>query len=54
MIKTVLDLYCGIGTISLLLAQSAGKVIGIENVEAAVSDARAMQKEIIFIMLSFM
>ncbi|RQD67356.1 MAG: 23S rRNA (uracil(1939)-C(5))-methyltransferase RlmD [Tindallia sp. MSAO_Bac2] len=38
--ETVLDLYCGIGTISLLLAQRAGKVIGVESVEAAVEDAR--------------
>jgi 23S rRNA (uracil1939-C5)-methyltransferase len=40
-IETVLDLYCGIGTISLLLAQKAGRVIGIETVEAAVRDAWA-------------
>lgn len=39
--ETVLDLYCGIGTISLFLAQKARKVIGIESVEPAVEDARA-------------
>ncbi|MDW7652289.1 MAG: 23S rRNA (uracil(1939)-C(5))-methyltransferase RlmD [Bacillota bacterium] len=38
--ETVFDLYCGIGTISLYLAESAGKVIGVESVPAAVSDAR--------------
>ncbi|NCB64234.1 MAG: 23S rRNA (uracil(1939)-C(5))-methyltransferase RlmD [Clostridia bacterium] len=38
--ETVLDLYCGIGTISLCLAQKAGKVIGAEVVPSAVEDAR--------------
>lgn len=38
--ETVFDLYCGIGTISLFLAKSAGSVIGVESVSAAVSDAR--------------
>jgi len=38
--ETVFDLYCGIGTISLFLAQKAKKVYGIESVEAAVEDAR--------------
>ncbi|MEA4854278.1 MAG: 23S rRNA (uracil(1939)-C(5))-methyltransferase RlmD [Christensenella sp.] len=37
---TVLDLYCGAGTISLLAAQEAGKVFGIEIVPQAVEDAR--------------
>lgn len=37
---TVLDLYCGTGTTSLLLAQQAKRVIGVEMVEAAVADAR--------------
>ncbi|HEY4743316.1 MAG TPA: 23S rRNA (uracil(1939)-C(5))-methyltransferase RlmD, partial [Desulfuromonadaceae bacterium] len=37
---TVLDLYCGIGGIALSLASAAGKVIGVEVVEAAVADAR--------------
>ncbi|MBT0654057.1 23S rRNA (uracil(1939)-C(5))-methyltransferase RlmD [Geomobilimonas luticola] len=35
----VVDLYCGIGGISLYLAPSAKKVLGIEVVEAAVADA---------------
>ena len=38
--ETVFDLYCGIGTISLFLARSAAKVIGVEAVEDAVRDAR--------------
>ena len=38
--ETVADVYCGIGTISLLMAQRAGKVIGIEVVPEAVENAR--------------
>jgi 23S rRNA (uracil1939-C5)-methyltransferase len=37
--ETVLDLYCGIGGISLTLASCAKKVIGVEYVDAAVADA---------------
>ena len=37
---TVLDLYCGVGTITLAMAAAAGKVIGVEVVEQAVEDAR--------------
>lgn len=37
--ETVLDLYCGIGAISLFLADRAGSVLGIEVVDAAVIDA---------------
>ena len=37
---TVLDLYCGVGTITLTMASAAGKVIGVEVVEQAVADAR--------------
>jgi len=36
----VMDLYCGTGSLSLLLAQRAGGVLGIEVVEAAVDDAK--------------
>lgn len=36
---TVMDIYCGIGTISLCAAKSAKRVIGIEIVERAVKDA---------------
>lgn len=38
--ETVWDLYCGIGTISLFLAQKAKKVYGVEIVPAAIADAR--------------
>jgi len=37
---TVLDLYCGVGTITLCMAKAAGRVLGVEVVEAAVADAR--------------
>ena len=38
--ETVWDLYCGIGTISLFLAQKAGKVYGVEIVPQAIDNAR--------------
>ena len=38
--RVVWDLYCGIGTISLFLAQKAGKVYGVEIVPQAIDDAR--------------
>lgn len=38
--ETVWDLYCGIGTISLFLAQKAKFVRGVEIVSAAIEDAR--------------
>lgn len=38
--ETVWDLYCGIGTISLFLAQKAKKVYGVEIVKEAIDDAR--------------
>lgn len=38
--ETVWDLYCGIGTISLFLAQKAGKVYGVEIVPEAIEDAK--------------
>ena len=41
---TVLDLYCGVGTITLAMASAAGKVIGVEVVEQAVADARENAK----------
>ena len=37
---TVLDLYCGVGTITLAMAKAAGKVIGVEVIPQAVEDAR--------------
>ena len=39
--ETVLDLYCGIGTITLVLARRAGKAIGAEVIPAAIEDAKA-------------
>lgn len=36
---TVFDIYCGIGTISLFLAEKAKKVYGVEIVEDAIRDA---------------
>lgn len=38
--EIVYDLYTGTGTIAIYLANKCKKVIGIENVEAAVSDAK--------------
>ena len=38
--ETVWDLYCGIGTISLFLAQKAKQVYGVEIVPQAIDDAR--------------
>ncbi|SMF90504.1 23S rRNA (uracil1939-C5)-methyltransferase [Paenibacillus uliginis N3/975] len=39
--ETVIDAYCGIGTISLFLAQHAKKVYGVEIVKEAIEDARS-------------
>lgn len=41
----VLDLYCGTGGISLHLAKRADRVIGVEQVEEAVADARRNAEE---------
>ncbi|MGM0752156.1 MAG: 23S rRNA (uracil(1939)-C(5))-methyltransferase RlmD [Bacillota bacterium] len=38
--ETVIDAYCGIGTISLFLAQKAKKVYGVEIVPQAIEDAK--------------
>lgn len=38
--ESVLDLYCGTGTISIYLSSQAAEVIGIEIVDSAVADAR--------------
>ena len=38
--ETVWDLYCGIGTISLFLAQRAKKVYGVEIIPQAIEDAK--------------
>lgn len=37
--ETLLDLYCGVGSIGLYLAKKAKKVIGIESAKSAVLDA---------------
>ena len=38
--ENVIDAYCGIGTISLFLAQKARKVYGVEIVPEAIEDAK--------------
>ncbi len=38
--ETVWDLYCGIGTISLFLAQQARQVYGVEIIPQAIADAK--------------
>jgi 23S rRNA (uracil1939-C5)-methyltransferase len=38
--ESVIDAYCGIGTISLFLAQKAKKVFGVEVVPEAIKDAK--------------
>ncbi len=38
--ETVFDLYCGIGTISLFLSTKAKRVVGVEVVTDAISDAK--------------
>ena len=42
--ETVWDLYCGIGTISLFLAQKAKQVMGVEIIPEAIDDARKNAK----------
>lgn len=42
--ETVYDLYTGTGTIASFVAKQAGKVIGIEYIEAAVEDAKINAK----------
>lgn len=39
--ETVVDAYCGVGTISLLIASDCARVVGIEQVAPAVEDAKA-------------
>lgn len=38
--ETVIDAYCGIGTIGLYLAKDAARVLGVESISQAVEDAR--------------
>lgn len=42
--ETVWDLYCGIGTISLFLAQKAKQVFGVEIIPQAIEDAKENAK----------
>lgn len=42
--ETVFDLYCGIGTISLFLAEQAREVIGVEVIQEAVESANKNAK----------
>ena len=42
--RTVWDLYCGIGTISLFMAKEAKQVYGVEIVPAAIEDAKENAK----------
>jgi 23S rRNA (uracil1939-C5)-methyltransferase len=43
---TILDLYCGVGTLSLGLAANAKQVIGIESSESAILDAQRNALEV--------
>jgi 23S rRNA (uracil1939-C5)-methyltransferase len=38
--ETVLDAYCGVGTLSLILAKQAHTVIGVEYIKEAITDAK--------------
>ncbi|CAM3165953.1 23S rRNA (uracil(1939)-C(5))-methyltransferase RlmD [Paenibacillus lupini] len=42
--ESVIDAYCGIGTISLFLARKAGRVYGVEIVPEAIEDAKRNAK----------
>lgn len=42
--ETILDLYCGIGTIGIFASKNAKKVFGIEIIENAVKDAKENAK----------
>ncbi len=43
--KSVIDLYCGAGTIGLSLAKKAKRIIGVEIVPEAIEDAKINAKE---------
>lgn len=43
--KTVLDLYCGAGTIGLSMARKAEQIIGVEIIPEAIEDAKFNAKE---------
>lgn len=42
--QTVFDLYCGVGSISLFMADKAKKVVGVEIVDAAIENAKINAK----------
>jgi 23S rRNA (uracil1939-C5)-methyltransferase len=42
--ETVLDTYCGIGTIALIMASKVKEVIGVDITERAIEDARSNSK----------
>jgi len=42
---TVLDVYCGVGTISLCASKHAKKVVGVEIVKSAILNAKENEKE---------
>jgi 23S rRNA (uracil1939-C5)-methyltransferase len=43
--ETVLDAYCGVGTLSLIIAPHVHKVIGVESVQQAIEDAEENAKK---------
>ncbi|MBR0061657.1 MAG: 23S rRNA (uracil(1939)-C(5))-methyltransferase RlmD [Selenomonadaceae bacterium] len=43
--ESVIDAYCGTGTISLFVAKKARKVIGVEVVSSAIADAKKNARE---------
>ncbi|MBQ4403362.1 MAG: 23S rRNA (uracil(1939)-C(5))-methyltransferase RlmD [Selenomonadaceae bacterium] len=43
--ETIIDAYCGTGTISLFMAKKARKVVGVEVVSSAVADAKKNSRE---------
>ena len=43
--ETIIDAYCGTGTISLFMAKKARKVIGVEVVSSAITDAKKNARE---------
>ena len=51
--ETVIDAYCGTGTISLCLAKKAKQVIGIEIEKPAIEDAKKMRKRTIWEIRNF-
>ena len=42
--ETVVDAYCGVGTISLFIAEDCAHVVGVEQVAPAIEDAKANAK----------